>query len=124
MEYFTTLEHLHAEMVKELVKPGEDILEGLTPGAVHIVHMAMGIAGEAGEIIDAVKKAAIYNKDLDIPNMIEELGDIEFYLEGLRQQLSISRDWTLQENIAKLRKRYGKRYSDQAAIARADKVDS
>ena len=83
----------------------------------------MGICGEAGELLDAVKKAVIYRKNLDRTNVIEELGDIEFYLEGFRQSVGISRDETIKENMDKLSKRYAKiQYTDEAAQTRADKA--
>ncbi len=113
----------HQELVKNLVKPGSEILRTLTPSQANLLHMAVGVAGEAGELLDAIKKHCIYNKPLDRANVIEELGDLEFYMEGLRQELSISRDFTLSENVAKLLKRYStKAYSDQQAVERADKA--
>ncbi len=112
----------HENMVSNLVKSGETILEELTPVEAHIIHMMMGLSGETGELLDAFKKMVIYRKPLDRVNVVEELGDIEFYLEGLRQALDITRDETLEANIAKLRVRYeGFRYSDKNAIERADK---
>lgn len=112
----------HAELVANLVKPGADILATLTPAQANLLHMAVGVSGEAGELIDAVKKCAVYNKPLDRENVIEELGDIEFYLEGLRQELGITRAETIAGNIAKLGKRYSAgRYTDAQAQARADK---
>ena len=83
--------------------------------------MALGIAGEAGEIVDAIKKHVIYNKDLDMKNIIEELGDLEFFMEGLRSCLDLSRDMILEENWQKLSVRYKNGYSDSAAQIRADK---
>lgn len=119
----TEIQAKHSEMVSKLVKPGEEIVATLTASEAHIIHMVMGICGEAGEILDAMKKAVIYRKPLDIENVIEELGDIEFYLEGLRQKLDISRDQVLEANYEKLGKRYaGHNYSDKAAQERADKV--
>jgi NTP pyrophosphatase (non-canonical NTP hydrolase) len=85
--------------------------------------MIMGVSGESGELLDAIKKAVIYNKPLDIENVIEELGDIEFYLEGLRQGLGIDRGETLDANVKKLSVRYeAGSYSDTAAQTRADKA--
>jgi NTP pyrophosphatase (non-canonical NTP hydrolase) len=109
-------------MVRILVKPGAKIIETLTPDGAHMVHMVMGISGEAGELLDAVKKATIYKKSLDIENVVEELGDLEFYMEGLRQVLNITREQCLTGNIEKLSKRYADfKYTDQRAIDRADK---
>lgn len=111
----------YPDMVKALAKPGADIIASLTPEKAHMLHMAVGISGESGELLDAIKKAVIYNKVLDIDNVIEELGDLEFYMEGLRQRLGITRRQTIQANADKLGKRYEEGYSDKAAQERADK---
>ena len=111
----------HPELVKALLQPGSAIHDAMTPLDAHLIHMVLGISGEAGELLDAVKKATIYRKPLDRANVIEELGDLEFYMEGLRAALDISREDTLDHNIKKLSIRYGKTYSNQAAIERADK---
>jgi NTP pyrophosphatase (non-canonical NTP hydrolase) len=113
------------EMVAALVKPGDEIARNITPEQAHLIHMAAGIAGEAGELLDAIKKHVIYNKALDLPHIVEELGDIEFYLEGLRQKLEIQREYVLLQNQKKLSGkggRYESGYSDEAAQARADKA--
>lgn len=111
----------HAKMVKALAKSGEAIKEEMTPVDAHLFHMAAGISGEAGELLDAIKKAVIYRKELDHTNVVEELGDLEFFMEGLRQGLGITREETLTANIDKLSVRYSGGYSDAAAKARADK---
>jgi NTP pyrophosphatase (non-canonical NTP hydrolase) len=112
----------YAEFVKALAKPGKDIAEQMTSHDAHLLHMAVGISGEAGELLDAIKKSVIYQKDLDIANVIEELGDIEFYLEGLRSSLGITREQCIAANMNKLSERYkGIKYSDDAAQKRADK---
>lgn len=113
----------HAQMVEGLVKSPYRILESLTASQVDLVHAVLGISGEAGELLDAVKKHAIYGKELDRENVIEELGDLEFYMEQLRQRLDIRREETLEHNMAKLGERYkGHRYSDEQAISRNDKA--
>lgn len=110
----------HAEMVKALKKSGEDIVAQLTPLKADLMHMAVGVSGE---LLDAVKKYVIYNKPLDRKNVIEELGDLEFFMEGVREILEITREETLESNIAKLSVRYdGLKYTDQAAQERADKL--
>jgi len=116
------LDNEHGRMVKALAKPGKDILKELSPGKMHCLHMAVGIAGEAGELLDAVKKHVIYNKPLDMENVMEELGDIEFYMRGLRELIGMSRDETLNHNLNKLQKRYAEgKYSNKQAQDRADK---
>ena len=87
-----------------------------------LLHLALGIAGEAGEIVDAIKKHVIYDQPLNYDNMLEELGDMEFYMEGLRQAVFLTREQCIQPNIDKLRVRYeGLSYSDKAAKDRKDK---
>ncbi len=108
-------------LVRYCVKPGDAIFATLTPEKAHMLHMLLGLAGEVGELIDGYKKHLIYNKPLDRENLIEELGDIEFYLEGFRQGLNISRQETIARNQDKLNKRYAEGYSDIAAANRADK---
>ncbi len=111
-------------MVKRLKKSPKAILRWLVerPEHVDLWHMATGVAGEAGELLDAVKKAAVYDQEIDVQNVIEELGDIEFYMEGIRQNLGITRDTTLVQNKLKLHKRYADfSYSDVRAKLRKDK---
>lgn len=113
----------HEEMVTALVKNGDLLLSQMTGADANLMHMAIGVSGEAGELLDAIKKNVIYRKPLDVENVLEELGDIEFFLEGLRQAVGITRGQCLDANIAKLRKRYeDMQYSDQAAQTRADKA--
>lgn len=112
----------HPALVRALVKDGQEIIDSLTPLDAHILHMGVGVAGEAGELLDAIKKAVIYRKPIDIENVKEELGDLEFYMEGIRQALGITRQETLDGNIAKLSIRYGQKYSNQSAVERKDKA--
>lgn len=112
-----------AQMVHQLAKDGDAILSSMDGDDAHNLHMAVGISGEAGELLDAIKKQVIYRKPLDRVNVVEELGDLEFYMEGLRQRLGITREETLEANIAKLGVRYQHGYSDEQAQQRADKVE-
>lgn len=111
-----------SNMVSVLAKPGDTIKSELTADDCHLLHMGVGICGEAGELLDAIKKPTVYRKPIDRENIVEELGDLEFYLEGLRQGLGITREECIEANIKKLSKRYeGFVYSDTAAQERADK---
>ena len=55
-----------------------------------LVHASMGIAGESGELIDAVKKAWIYGKELDEENILEECGDALFYISVMLTQCNFT----------------------------------
>ncbi len=72
-----------------------------------LLHAACGIAGEAGEILDEVKKVIFTDKPFDCKKLEDELGDIEFYLQAIRIELGISRDYVLEKNKKKLEERHG-----------------
>jgi NTP pyrophosphatase (non-canonical NTP hydrolase) len=88
-----------------------------------LTHAALGIAGEAGELVDAIKKHVIYGKPLDLENVREEIGDIRFYIEALCNILDLHDQTIIQANMNKLAKRYKDlTYSSTSAIQRADKL--
>lgn len=72
-------------MVKALAKDGDTIAEELTGEDCHLLHMAVGIIGEVAELVQAVTLPA--PGSIDMINAVEEMGDIEFYLEGMSQGL-------------------------------------
>jgi len=119
-----TIEEKQAEMVRVLRKDGRDIVDSLSPEMADLWHMATGVAGEAGELLDAIKKHVIYGKELNHHNVVEELGDLEFYMEGIRSNCGITRVETLVQNQTKLKERYTAGvYSNEQAQERADKID-
>ncbi|UIS25234.1 putative nucleotide pyrophosphohydrolase domain protein [Erythrobacter phage vB_EliS-L02] len=81
----------HADMVAGLMKPGDEITSTLTPKQADLWHGATGVAGETTEVLEAVTQMFITGQ-LDIQNMVEELGDIEFYMESVRANLGLTRD--------------------------------
>ena len=110
-------------MTLALAKDGEDIVKNLTPEQANLWHMAIGVSGEAGELLDAIKKHVIYQKPLDVENVKEELGDMLFYMSNLMQSVGLSFEEVLQHNVDKLSVRYSSgSYSNKQAQERADKV--
>ncbi len=86
------------------------------------MHIGLGIASEAGEVADAIKKEVIYNKPIDRHHIIEELGDLRFYMEACATMYGLDDQDILQQNANKLARRYKDlTYSDVAAQVRADK---
>lgn len=73
-------------MVEALAKPGDAIVKGMSAENAHLLHMAIGISGEVSELIPAVTKT----NDLD--NIIEELGDLEFYIQGFCSAVGLDSD--------------------------------
>lgn len=117
------LESKYDEMTAALSKNGSAIIRDLDPEKADLLHMAIGVSGEAGELLDAVKKSAIYGKSLDHKNMVEELGDLEFYMSRIRQIIGVTRDEVLERNFDKLSKRYSEgTYTNSQAKKRMDKI--
>lgn len=84
---------------------------------------ASWVAIHGSQVLDTVKKAAIYNKELDLHLLCIQLTDMHKFLATLGYMFGFSREQALEHNIAKLSKRYeGVNYSDAAAQLRADKV--
>jgi len=94
-------------------------------GKQELIHGCMGLMGEVGELIDAFKKHVYYGKQLDLSNVVEELGDIAYYIEAIRQNLGVDELDILEGNLVKLEKRYpGQVFTESRAIERADKVEN
>lgn len=55
----------------------------------HLIHMALGVIGEFGELVDAVKKVVVYDKPVDQTNLVEEIGDVLWYYAGMHAELGI-----------------------------------
>lgn len=80
----------HPQLVAALVKPPLDILNSLSLDKVDLWHGATGVAGETGELLEGI--ADKERSDLDkIDNIVEELGDIEFYVQQIRSRTNLHR---------------------------------
>lgn len=71
-----------------------------------LINSVMGLCGESGEVIDIVKKHLAQGHELNKEKMIEELGDVAWYLAEAATALNVSLEEILIMNIEKLKKRY------------------
>ena len=71
-----------------------------------ILNAALGLAGEAGEFADHIKKYQFQGHDLDREHLIKELGDIIWYVAQAAVGLETTNDEIMERNIAKLKARY------------------
>ena len=94
------------------------IRDRLTNRNIQLLHAAIGAATEAGELLDAIKKALFYGKELDTVNFKEECGDLCWYIAITLNELDTSFEDIMEVNIAKLRTRYGDKFTEALALKR------
>ena len=83
-----------------------------------VTNMCMGISGETGEVIDIIKKHLYQGHELDKTHLIEELGDVMFYIVNLATLYEIDMQDVLKNNIDKLLKRYPNGFSAERSVNR------
>lgn len=71
-----------------------------------LANAACGLAGEAGEVVDLIKKHLFQEKSLDLGRVKEEMGDVMWYLSYLSMILGVDLNSVVQQNIEKLTNRY------------------
>ena len=79
------------------------------PDAWTITYPALGLASEAGEVCDKIKKAIRDRKTLsfaELPGIVEaELGDVLWYVSALASNLGLELEDIASGNLAKLKSR-------------------
>ena len=85
-----------------------------------LVNSVMGLNGEAGEVIDLVKKHLFHGHELNKEELIKELGDVAWYLAEAAYALDIDLETILVKNIEKLKKRYPEGFSVEDSINRKE----
>ena len=83
-----------------------------------LIHAALGLMSEVGEIADALKKHIIYQRELDAINMLEESGDVKWYDALLLTAVKKTMQESMEKNILKLRQRFGDKFTTDAATVR------
>lgn len=86
-----------------------------------VSNMCMGLAGEAGELVDYVKKVLYHGHEFEREKMLSEAGDVLWYLTALLDKAGISLEDVPEYNKVKLRKRYPNGFDPQRSINREEK---
>ena len=81
---------------------------------------SMGLTGEAGEVVDIIKKYAYQGHELEIEELIDELGDVIYYLCWLCILLQIDFSEICFNNMNKLTKRYPNGFEAERSINRTE----
>ena len=83
-----------------------------------LINGVMGLCGEAGEVIDIVKKHLAQCHELNKDKIIEELGDVLWYVAEVAYVLNVKLEDVFTLNIEKLSKRYKNGFSVSESINR------
>jgi NTP pyrophosphatase (non-canonical NTP hydrolase) len=82
---------------------------------IRLLHASMGMSTESSEFVDTVKKTIFYGKSLDKVNLIEEMGDILYYIAMACNVLGTDFETVMERNIAKLKARYPEKFTEELA---------
>jgi NTP pyrophosphatase (non-canonical NTP hydrolase) len=87
-------------------------------GDQRLMVAALGLAGEAGEFANLVKKMTAHGHPFDPVSLKDELGDVLWYLAEAATSCGLNLGEIAQENVDKLFKRYPEGFSQQNSINR------
>lgn len=104
--------------IREYQKQSTRTLNPTLNGTEQIINMIMGMNGEVGELTDLFKKNMFQGHELVTERVIEELGDIMFYIVNLCTMLDIKMEDVLDYNVEKLQKRYPDGFDRKRSINR------
>jgi NTP pyrophosphatase (non-canonical NTP hydrolase) len=97
----------------------QEIIDRISqPEVIRLMHGAIGLATESGELLDMLKKHIFYGKPLDLTNAKEEVGDSMWYAGLVIDVLKTTFDEVLTVNIAKLQARYPEKFTEHHATNR------
>lgn len=111
----------HAAMVQTLKSDDYQVIFDRMTASKEIVDIDHGITGihtEGGELADAFKRYKYYGTELDYVNIKEEVGDLLWYVQLLAKACNFTMEEAMDMNEAKLRKRFGDKFTEEQAIHR------
>ena len=97
-------------------KPGFEISDK----DIMTVWCAVGLGGEAGEVLEQIKKGIFHQHGLDDEKLKKEIGDCLWYLAGLCTTRGYDLGEIMQANIDKLLVRYSNGFNSQDSQKRVD----
>ena len=87
---------------------------------LRIVEGVMGLAGEAGECVDIIKKTVFQGHELDKEHLAKELGDVAWYLAESADAIGYDLETIFLKNLNKLKKRYPEGFEVSKSTGRAE----
>ena len=90
------------------------------PADSHITNGVLGLAGEAGECADLLKKHYYQDNRPFRDQLIDELGDVLWYVAETAAGLSVKLEDIAQHNIEKLKRRYPEGFDPEKSLHREE----
>lgn len=84
----------------------------------HLLNGVMGLCGEAGEVIDLIKKLCFQGHSITDGDVAEELVDVLWYCALISHAIGVPLGTVMRLNIDKLNKRYPDGFSAERSINR------
>lgn len=84
----------------------------------NIINAALGLAGEAGEVADLIKKWKFQGHELPREKVIKEIGDVLWYCSLMANMLGERLETIAQKNIEKLQKRFPNGFESERSVNR------
>lgn len=84
----------------------------------HLFNGVLGLAGEAGECADLVKKCYFQDARPIDDALIDELGDVLWYVAETAKAIGLSLEEVARRNVDKLRRRYPEGFSADKSLHR------
>ena len=85
---------------------GMCVPEGVEMYSARLAMGGLGLAGEAWEVVDLLKKHLFHGHPLDTEKLTRELGDVLWYVAELSTALGVKLSIVAQRNLEKLAARY------------------
>ena len=89
-------------------------------GERRLIVSALGLAGEAGEFANLVKKMTAHGHPFDPQALDDELGDVLWYLAEAATAAGLSLEEIANNNVKKLLKRYPDGFSEEQSRNRSE----
>lgn len=89
-----------------------------------IKNALLGLSGEVREVVDLFKKYFYQGHDIDINSLVEELGDVLYYLTWIMNVIDVNMAETAFENMDKLTERYPNGFDAERSVNRGQCNDT
>ena len=98
----------------------ERTVDGTLSAKENLCNLTLGLNGECGEVTELIKKHLFHDHKIEQKKLIEEIGDVMWYLTNIATFFKIPMTYILDENIKKLEERYPEGFSKEKSINRKE----